>query len=128
AFVRTCNARIAPVREELNGPLLFISSEVPELIKGIPLLRCATEEGLPEDVLKTEAIEDDYCDTLRYGYKSMLEAQWQAPRAVRAQQVFDSIHGDDSDTMTARAMAMLKFNQDNPVRRSGQPPRWRSQD
>ncbi len=89
----------------------------------MPLLIC--DEDRPEDVLKTEAIEDDYADACRYGYKSMLEAQWQPPRDIRAKQVYDSIQGDTADTMTARAMAMLKFNQDNPVRTSGAPPRWR---
>ena len=126
AFVRTCNARTKPVTEDLDGPLLLISAECPELIKGIPLLIC--DEDRPEDVLKTEAIEDDFCDTLRYGYKSMLEAQWQPPRDIRAKQVYDSIQGDSADTMTARAMAMRIFNQQNPVRPSGQPPRWRSHD
>lgn len=124
ALVRTVNARTAPVKEPLDGPLLLISAECSELIRGLPLLIC--DEDRPEDVLKTEAIEDDYGDCGRYGYKSMLEAQWQPPRDIRAKQVYDSIQGEDADTMTARAMAMLKFNQDNPVNRSGQPPRWRS--
>ena len=124
AFVRTCNARTSRVTSPLDGPLLLISAECSELVKGLPLLTC--DEDRPEDVLKTEAIEDDYADACRYGYKSMLEAQWQAPRDIRAKQLYDSIQGEDADTMTARAMAMLKFNQDNPVRRSGAPPRWRS--
>ena len=126
AMVRTCIARTSPVTEMLDGPLLFVSADCPELIKGFPLLIC--DEDRPEDVLKTEAIEDDYCDTARYGYKSMLEAKWQAPRDIRAKQVYDSIQGDDADTMTARAMAMRQFNQRNPVNRHNLPPRWRSND
>lgn len=123
ALVRTCNARRSAVREDLDGPLLLVSAEVPGLIKGLPMLIC--DEDRPEDVLKTEAIEDDYADCARYGYKSMLEAQWQAPRDIRAKQVYDSIQGNGADVMTARHMAMIKFQQDNPVNRSGVPARWR---
>lgn len=124
AMVRTCKARIEPITQPLDGPLMFISAEVPELSRGIPLLIC--DEDRPEDVLKTEAIEDDYCDALRYGYKSMLEAQWQAPRAVRAAEVYHSIPGNDGDAMTARAMAMRQFNHKNPINKRGTPPRWRN--
>jgi hypothetical protein len=63
---------------------------------------------------------------VRYLYKSMLEAQWQAPRAVRAAEVFHSIPGEDADAITARAMAMRQFNVKNPVNRRGIPPRWRN--
>lgn len=56
------------------------------------------------------------------GVKSMLNAQWQAPRAVRAKELLDSIPGDDADAATRRAMAMLQFNVANPARQRTHEP------
>ena len=123
ALVRTCNARKQKVVHALDGPILLVSAECAELVKAIPQLIC--DENRPEDILKTECIEDDYSDTLRYGWKSMQNAQWQAPRAVRAQELLDSIPGDDADAVTKRAMAMLQFQVANPPQQRLGRQRWR---
>jgi hypothetical protein len=123
ALVRTCNARKQKVAHALDGPILLVSAECAELVKAIPQLIC--DEDRPEDILKTECIEDDYCDTFRYGYKSMLNAQWQAPREVRARELLDSIPGDDGEAATRRAMAMRQFNVANPARPRLGRQRWR---
>ena len=88
AFVRTCNARRMPVTEELDQPIFLISAECPELARAIPLLICDPDR--PEDVLKTETMEDDYSDCLRYLWKSMMGAQWKAPIAVRREETYNS--------------------------------------
>ena len=116
ALVRTCNARRQPVEEELEGPLLLVSADCPELCRALPLLVCDPDR--PEDVLKFEAIEDDYGDTLRYGYKSMQEAQWQAPLEVRRREVYDTYDAPERSTgqMTNLAMRMRQFDADEKAR------------
>ena len=116
ALVRTCNARRMPVEEELEGPLLLVSAECPEVCRTLPLLICDPDR--PEDVLKMEAIEDDYGDTVRYGYKSMQEAQWQAPLEVRRREVYDTYDAPERSTeqMTNLAMRMRQFDADERAR------------
>lgn len=111
ALLRTAKARRAPVVEEPDGPLLMVSAECPEVARAIPRLIC--DEDRPEDVLKTEAIEDDYGDTLRYGYKSMQEAQWEAPREVRRQELYQSFEerGRTEENMSNMAMALRRFDE-----------------
>lgn len=110
AFVRTSKARSAPVLEEQDGPLLFISAEVSEIAQGLPRLICDPDR--PEDILKTETIEDDYGDCLRYLYKSMQSAQWEAPRDVRRRETYDRYEMPEhtAETRTAQAMAMKQFD------------------
>ena len=39
---------------------------------------------------KQRSIEDDYGDDLRYLYKSMQDAEWEAPLDVRRKEVYDA--------------------------------------
>ena len=119
ALLRTCNARRAPVTEPLEGPLLFVSADCPELCRSLPLLICDPDK--PEDVLKTEALEDDYGDCGRYGYKSMMAAEWEAPVAVRRKELYDSYDARTPEErtmsqMTALAMKMRMFDRDEKAR------------
>lgn len=119
AFLRTCKARSAPVEEEQEGPLMFISAECVDLCSSVPKVICDVEKN-PHDVLKTESIEDDYLDDLRYGYKSMQNAQWEAPIEVRRRELYDSYDvrhasetaGGPDETMTNVAMALRRFDSD----------------
>lgn len=95
------------------GPMLLISAACPEAMAAVPIL--IRDEKNPEDVLKTPTLADDVGDELRYGYKSMLDPRSRAPRAVRAQETFEETRGD----MTAKAMAMLRFNQAERQRSRG---------
>lgn len=94
-----------PVTQEMaqSGPVLLISAACPQVVSAIPLL--IRDEDDLENVLKTETIGDDVADALRYGYKSQLDAKARAPRAVRAQMVYDA-----APTPTQKHLAMLRFN------------------
>lgn len=116
AFVRTVNARRRAVTEPLEGPLLFVSADCAELSRSIPLVICDPDR--PEDVLKTEQIEDDYMDTFRYGYKSMQAAQWEAPIEVRRREVYEQYEAPSpeertGEQMTSLALAMKRFDSSN---------------
>ncbi len=119
-FLRSLKARTSPVFEEQEGPLLFVSAECAELCSSVPKLICDVEKN-PHDVLKTESIEDDYGDDLRYGFKSMQDAEWEAPLEVRRAEVY---HSYDAPTtaersipqMTALAMKMRMFDRDEKSR------------
>jgi len=83
------------------------------VISALPLLtRDNIHPGRLEDVLKTNTKHDDIGDCLRYGYKSMLDPKSRTPRDVRIQEVLN-LYQDP----TARAMAMLEFNQREKQRR-----------
>jgi hypothetical protein len=72
------------------------------------------------------ALWEDVTDAVRYGLKSMLNPRSKAPHHTLAQELYDSIPGDDGDAMTRRAMAMKQFQyQGNVVRRVSRAPRWR---
>lgn len=61
----------------------FLSRACPEAIKALPLL--IHDEKHPEDVLKTEEIQDDVADGLRYGLKTMLSPR-SKPQSVILQE------------------------------------------
>lgn len=118
AFVRTVNARRRPVTEPLEGPLLLVAADCAELARSVPLVICDPDR--PEDVLKTEQIEDDYMDTLRYGYKSMQAAQWEAPVEVRRQELYQEYDVPSEQRtmsqMTTLSMKMRLFDADERKR------------
>lgn len=99
-----------PPDEPQGGPLLFISAECPQLISSVPMLVCDPKNS--EDVLKMETLADDYADTLRYGWKSMLDPN-RKPVAVRAQEVYDKYQDN-----TSRALALMKFKIDEKSRQN----------
>ena len=105
-----------PVQEP-DQPVLMVSAECAEVIMAIPLL--ARDPDNLEDVLKTNTVADDVADGFRYGYKSMLENS-RKPRAVEQQEVYDSYQD-----MTAKAMAMRRFEAQHPAQRRIGKPRAR---
>lgn len=110
-----------------QGPALFVSADCAELISSIPM--AIRDDKNPEDVMRVAGVLwEDCTDALRYGAKSMMDPQSKAPREVRAKEVYNSIQGNDGDAMTARAMAMRKFEVDNPARPVLGRPRWRQPD
>jgi hypothetical protein len=119
-FLRSVKARTAPIEEEeQEGPLLLISADCPELCSSIPKLICDVDKN-PHDVLKTESIEDDYGDDLRYLYKSMQDAEWEAPLEVRRSELYHSYDAPPEQRsisqMTTLAMKMRMFDRDEKSR------------
>lgn len=100
----------------VDGDVWLISAECPQLLNALPL--AMRDPKNLDDVLKTDKgharIEQDVLDAARYSLKSMLQPKATAPRDVRAQQVFES-----HESMTAKAMAMLKFNYEEKRRPKG---------
>lgn len=127
-FQATCGI-YGPIAEQ-PPTCLFISAECPQIISSIPLLiHDDKHPGRLEDVLKVPgSLADDVGDNLRYLVQSHLDPS-NVPRAVQKQEVWDSIPGTTADAMTARAMAMRRFEFDHPVKtRAVIPPRWRPHD
>jgi phage terminase large subunit len=123
-FQQTCslfgNITVQP------GNCLFVSANCPQTISSMPLLIHDNKHpGKLEDVLKVPgSLADDVGDCVRYLYKSYLDPRT-APREIIMRDIYESIPGDTSDAMTARAMAMRQFEAANPQRTSGATPRWR---
>lgn len=126
-FRQTCAVRSADFESAPDlpgGPMLMISGACPQIIASFPLL--IRDEKKLEDVLKIPgALADDVGDMVRYGYKSQLDPHSTAPRAVRAQEVYNSIQGDDADAMTSRHLAMQQFYAAEKRKTRVGPKRWR---
>ena len=109
-----------------QGPAFFVSQECPQAISCIPMAIRAEDD--PDDVERVDgALWEDVTDEIRYGLHSLLNPQSKAPRDVRAKELYNSIQGEDpSDVMTARAMAMRRFEEkEKSMHWVPAPPRWR---
>jgi hypothetical protein len=108
-----------------QGPAFFVSAECPNAISCIPL--AIRDEDEPDDVMRVDgALWEDVTDMCRYGLKFLMPGKSKAPLAVRAQEVYNSIPGETSDAMTARAMVMRQFwDKENTQTRVSRAPRWR---
>lgn len=126
-FRKTCSLRAEnPNDPDPSSPMLLISANCPQVISSMPML--VRDPKKLEDVLKVPgAMADDVGDCTRYAVFSMLDPLKEAPMHVRAQQIYESIGGQDAEAMTRRAMAMRIFEQQNrksnTLMRGGQ--RWR---
>lgn len=84
-------------------PAFFISSSCPELISAVPMLIC--DEDNPQDVMKMAGqVSDDVADECRYGVKSYLTAEPNAPKEVVAMETYNRYQDP-----TARSIAMLQL-------------------
>ncbi len=86
-----------------DAPALFVSAACPEVQSAVPMLVCS--EDNPLDVEKMPGqVHDDVGDMLRYGMKSYLNAEPNAPAEVTRAQTYSKYQDP-----TARAMAMLRL-------------------
>jgi hypothetical protein len=100
-----------------QGPAVFISSECPNTIESIPM--AIRDDHKIEDVARVEGVLwEDCCDMVRYGLKSMLASQWEAPLEVRRREVYDSYDAPErtGEQMTALSLAMLRFDSEEKKR------------
>jgi len=127
-LLRQANLRGTNISEERakQGPAFFVSQECPEAIAAIPAAQRDPDD--PDDVERVAgALWEDVTDEIRYGLHSYLNPQSKAPRDIRAKELYDSIQmPDPADQMTARALAMAKFKQqESGIKRVQRMPRWR---
>jgi hypothetical protein len=88
-----------------QGPALFVSADCPAAISCIPM--AVRDDDDLNDVMRVPGVLwEDVTDMLRYGLKSMLDPKIQAPTAVRAKELYDSLEHVD---MTGKAIEMQKF-------------------
>lgn len=106
---RTCVMRSEnPPKEKPDPktvPCLFISAECPQLISSFPLLMSDAQDGNPDDVKKTEEMEDDCYDGCKYGTAEYLSIRESPPREIRLREAMDR-----ADSNTQKNINMLKFN------------------
>jgi hypothetical protein len=109
-------------QEQDTTPLLFVSSECPQLIGAIPQLIC--DKDKVDDVQKLETLADDCFDGWKYGCAEYLDVKDQAPREVRRAETMEAAataaskrhYTEAIDRRAAenqgRYMAMLQFDEE----------------
>lgn len=126
---RQASLRGQRITEEQSkqGYAYFVSADCPTTMECVPL--GVRDEEDREDMLRVDgALWEDVLDCDRYGLLSMLGAKPQAPRDVRAKELYNSIQGETmQDTATSRAIAMQRFTQQEAQKRNIGRPRWRSE-
>jgi hypothetical protein len=113
--LRQANLRGQIVTEERSkeGVAFFVSTECPQTIESIPM--AVRDDKDNEDVMRVDGVKwEDVTDMVRYGLKSMLDPKSKAPVEVRRKELYDSYEPGQE---TARAMAVLEFNQRERERR-----------
>jgi len=111
--------------DELLHPMLFVSGLCQSVIESVPMAqRDDKHPGRLEDVIKQPTKADDVLDTLRYGCKSMLDAQKTAPIAVQAKELWDRMPSETGDQVQKRAMAMMKFEHDKRSQNRRRASNW----
>jgi hypothetical protein len=106
----------------LATPLLFISGNCTDVIEAVPMaIRDDKHAGRAEDIIKLPTKADDILDMLRYGCKSMMNPQAQAPLPVRAQEKW--VEMGDAD-VTLKAIQMRKMEHEERRRSQGRKSAW----
>lgn len=78
----------ALIGQLLDFDQLVVTTDCPNVISTLPVLIRDVDD--PGDVKKTESLEDDVADAVRYGLKSFLKPG-QVPQSVKDQQTLDRI-------------------------------------
>ena len=117
AGLRGCNVDVERAKQ---GPVLFISTNCPNVIENIPL--AVRDEDDVNDVMRVPGeVWEDVTDAVRYGLKSKLAPRQTAPVEIRRAELYDRVKDP-----TGRYIAMLHFEEDEKRKKLvSRGPRWR---